>query len=220
MIPAYLTPLANHLWQSTLFAAVAGLLTIALRKNRAPVRYWLWLAASVKFLVPFSLLVSMGSQFDWRTAPAAAPIQFPAVMDQIGQPFSPPASPALSANVPAVPGNSSTVLLCVWLCGFLLVAFSWTRQWRRIRAAVRSGSPMDLDLPIKVMSSPARLEPGVFGLLRPVLVVPEGIMDHLTPAQWEAILAHELCHVRRRDNLTAAIHMAVEAVFWFYPLLW
>src|SRR5689334_5959054 len=51
---------ANHLWQSTLFAAVAGLLTLALRKNQARARYWLWLAASLKFLVPFALLVSLG----------------------------------------------------------------------------------------------------------------------------------------------------------------
>jgi hypothetical protein len=56
MIPANLTPLANHLWQSTLFAAAAGLLSLALRKQRAQVRYGLWLAASVKFLVPFALL--------------------------------------------------------------------------------------------------------------------------------------------------------------------
>ena len=34
------------------------------------------------------------------------------------------------------------------------------------------------------------------------------------------MLAHELCHVRRRDNFTAAIHMIVEAVFWFHPLVW
>jgi hypothetical protein len=68
MIPANLTPLANHLWQSTLFAAAAGLLSLALRKQRAQVRYGLWLAASVKFLIPFALLVSMGSQFEWRTA--------------------------------------------------------------------------------------------------------------------------------------------------------
>ncbi len=60
----------------------------------------------------------------------------------------------------------------------------------------------------------------MFGIFRPVLLVPEGIAERLTPAQWEAILAHELCHVRRRDNLTAAIHMAVEAVFWFHPLVW
>jgi len=36
----------------------------------------------------------------------------------------------------------------------------------------------------------------------------------------EAILGHELCHARRRDNLATAIHMAVEAVFWFHPLVW
>jgi len=38
-------------------------------------------------------------------------------------------------------------------------------------------------------------------------------MDRLTPAQMDSILAHELCHVRRRDNLTAAIHMVVETIF-------
>jgi bla regulator protein blaR1 len=53
VIPIPLLPLANHLWQSTLFATVAGLLTLALRKNRAQTRYCLWLAASVKFLIPF-----------------------------------------------------------------------------------------------------------------------------------------------------------------------
>ena len=41
--------LGNHLWQSTLFAGAAGLLTLFLRKNRARARYGLWLAASVKF---------------------------------------------------------------------------------------------------------------------------------------------------------------------------
>ena len=59
MIPANLTSVANHLWRSTLFAATAGLLSLALRKQRAQVRYGLWLAASVKFLIPFALLVSI-----------------------------------------------------------------------------------------------------------------------------------------------------------------
>jgi Zn-dependent protease with chaperone function len=35
-----------------------------------------------------------------------------------------------------------------------------------------------------------------------------------------AVIAHELCHVRHRDNLIAAIHMFVETVFWFHPLVW
>ena len=60
-VRAVISPaVGNHLWQSTLFAAVAAMLTLALRKNQARVRYRLWLAASVKFLIPFSLLISLG----------------------------------------------------------------------------------------------------------------------------------------------------------------
>ena len=39
----------NHLWQSTVFAAAVAVVAVAFRRNRAQVRYWLWLAASVKF---------------------------------------------------------------------------------------------------------------------------------------------------------------------------
>jgi uncharacterized protein (TIGR03435 family) len=70
------------------------------------------------------------------------------------------------------------------------------------------------------MSSAGLLEPGVFGVFRPVLLLPEGIDQRLTPQQLQAIIAHELCHIRRRDNLTAALHMVVEAIFWFHPLVW
>jgi uncharacterized protein (TIGR03435 family) len=52
------------------------------------------------------------------------------------------------------------------------------------------------------------------------LLWPEGISERLEDAHLEAILAHELCHVRRRDNLAAALHMVVEAIFWFHPLVW
>ncbi len=77
-----------------------------------------------------------------------------------------------------------------------------------------------LDLPIAVLASSSRLEPGVFGVFRPVLLLPEGLREHLTPAQFDAIVAHELCHVERRDNLSSAIHMLVEALFWFDPVVW
>jgi uncharacterized protein (TIGR03435 family) len=74
--------------------------------------------------------------------------------------------------------------------------------------------------PISFLLSRASLEPGIFGIARPVLLWPEGISPHLGDAHLEAILAHEVRHVRRRDNLYAALHMLVEAVFWFYPLVW
>jgi len=54
MIPAHLVPLANHLWQSTIVAAVAALLVVALRHNTARVRYWIWFAAGIKFLVAYT----------------------------------------------------------------------------------------------------------------------------------------------------------------------
>lgn len=218
MIPADWSPLANHLWQSTLFAALAGLLTLALRKNRAQMRYWLWLAASVKFLIPFSLLVSAGSQIEWRTAPAAALL--PTALEQISQPFTttdipPVATPAPPATSPVIP-----VLVAVWFLGCAVVLARWYARWGRIRRAVRAASPLPIQAPVKVMSSPMLLEPGVFGLFRPVLLLPDGIANRLTPTQLQAIVAHEMCHVRRRDNLAAAIHMVVEAVFWFHPLVW
>ena len=56
--------------------------------------------------------------------------------------------------------------------------------------------------------------------MHPVLLWPEGLSERLDDAHLEAVIAHELCHVRRRDNLAAAIHMLVEAVFWFHPLVW
>src|ERR1700691_545838 len=220
MIPVNFAPaLANHLWQSTAFAGIAGLLTLALRDNHARTRHWLWLIASVKFLIPFALMTAVGERLGWLRV--ARP-ELPIVMEQMGQTFS--HSPPRAAVARTVLAHDASllpaVLLAVWTCGFLAVAFSWWRRWRRIRAAVREASPMAVAVEVPVLSSPAMLEPGVFGVLRPVLLLPDGIADRLAPAQLDAILAHELCHVRHRDNLTAAVHMAVEAIFWFHPLVW
>ena len=216
----YLSPLANHLWQSTLFAAIAGMLTLPLRTNRARARHWVWLAASWKFLVPFSVLISVGGHMHWRTAPQATQSNLSVVIDEVSQPFT--AQVALSVPMTAAPAASTVAALLwtIWACGFLGISCSWWVRWRRIRAAVRTGSPLDLELPIRAVSSPMLLEPGVFGMFRPVMLLPEGILDRLTPAQLEGVVAHELSHVYHRDNLIAAVHMFVETVFWFHPLVW
>src|SRR5580704_10797710 len=103
-----ITALENHLWQSTLFSCVVALLMPMLRRNRAAVRHGLWLAASVKFLVPFSLLVSIGSQVgskvEWREPPAAVRPQL-SVVEQISQPFAPPAPAPLLVSVPTAPSR-------------------------------------------------------------------------------------------------------------------
>ena len=223
MIPAHWTSaLANHLWQSTVFATLAALLTFALRRNQARTRYWLWLIASVKFLIPFSLLIALGSHLTWTAAAPIAKAQVSAVVGQITQPFPEIRSADIAAPVMASQRHSDwpTMLLVVWICGFLTVSFSWWRRWRDLRIAKRASSPLNVETDVPVLSSPSLLEPGIFGVFRPVLLLPRGITDRLSPEHLQAIVAHELCHVRGRDNLAAAIYMAVEAIFWFHPPVW
>ena len=220
MIPPYLLPLANHLWQSSLFAGVAGLMTLVFRRHRASLRCWLWLTASVKFLVLFSLLVSIGSQLKWRAAFPIAQVPLSSWMGEVSEPFALPAPYYASlAPVSHAPSQIPAILLGVWLSGAALAAFYWLREWLRIRAVARAASPVGRRS-IRVMSSGSLLEPCVFGILRPMLLLPDGIADHLTPEQLEAIVLHELCHARRRDNLAAALHMLVETIFWFHPLVY
>lgn len=238
---AFSPALANHLWQSTLVAIAAGILTLLLRRHSARTRYWIWLAASLKFLVPFSILVKLGSQLSWfhPTASAAAPgLNF--AIEELSQPFTQSSVRVTTSHAPSLVESSlphlSSVLATIWLAGFLIVLLLWLTRWLRIALATRQARLMDegrevsilrrierlfgLSQPITLLQSRASLEPGIFGIFRPVLLWPEGISTRLDDAHVEAIVAHELWHVRHRDNLFALLHMLVEAVFWFYPLVW
>ena len=208
--------MTNHLWQSTLFAIAAALLALALRNTRAQVRYWIWLCASLKFLVPFAILLSLGSQVHW---PAAKKMVQPTAISRtvvdISEPFT-----VISARSSHRRNWLPAVLYSLWACGFAGVAFLRFRAWRNLRVAVKASQPTEILAPLEIRRVEGPLEPGIYGLFRPILLLPADIQDRLAPAELEAVLAHELCHVRRRDNLTSAIHMLVEAAFWFHPLVW
>jgi beta-lactamase regulating signal transducer with metallopeptidase domain len=232
--------LGNHLWQSTLFACIIALLTLALRNNRAQVRYWLWLAASLKFLVPFSLLVGIGSHLASSRASVSPKTGLYFVMEQVGQPFTRQAITEIPHATPSAVSQNLIhllpALLVVWLCGFAVVLFVWYVRWRRISTAFREATRLHdgrelealrrldtvagMPKPIEIRCSRNSLEPGIFGTVSPILLWPQGVSDRLEDRHLDAILAHELLHIRRRDNLAAAIHMLVEAVFWFHSLVW
>ena len=237
----FVNSVVNHLWQSTLFAAAAALLALALRKNQARWRSRLWLAASIKFLIPFSVLAGIGSQLGWRSMrPASAGLSF--LIEEIGQSFAPPvvhraaitASATAAAFVPAL--LLPALFLIFWFCGFAAALFRWWMNWRRVQVAVLAAVHVTdgrelralrrieriagVRSPTSLRASQGPLEPGIFGIFQAVLLWPAGISDHLADAQLEAIMAHEVCHVRRRDNLAAALHCVVESVFWFHPLVW
>ncbi len=224
MIPFYLHSIANHLWQSTLFAAAAGILTLLFKRNRASIRHWLWLSGSVKFLIPFSVLVSLGSHVQWKKVHVAEQPRIEAALETVSQPFALQDEAPLVA-VPDKPDSSHTDYLpfalgSIWLCGVFVATGAWFYRWSRLQAVRQKASVLNLDLQNPVLATAELAEPGVFGIWKPTLILPEGLPEHLSPSQINAIIAHELCHVRRRDNLARALHMLVETVFWFHPFVW
>ncbi|HXC80078.1 MAG TPA: M56 family metallopeptidase, partial [Candidatus Acidoferrum sp.] len=229
----------NHLWQSTLCLAMVVLLTLACRDNRAHVRHWLWLAASVKFLVPFAPLMAIGGQFGQHSHATVQPMMS-FLVGTVSQPFSrsafqPAAVASSGAGIHSL-WTGPALLVGLWFLGCAVVLLRWYAGWRRVSAAVRQGLPIEdgrevdtlrrlermhgLNGSIAVIVSNMSFEPGVFGIAKPVLLWPHDIGDRLDDGHLEAILAHEVCHVQRRDNLAVAVHMFVEALFWFHPLIW
>ena len=197
MTPAYLSEfwktiapgLGNHLWQSTLFAAAAGLFTFILRKQPARTRYWLWLAASLKFLVPFSLLISLGKNLAWSRGSAGASAGMYVLIEQVSQPFQQSTAPAILQSASAVALSSlihfiPMFLIAAWLCGLAVVLVLWCVRWQRVSAAMGDAVPLregrEVDTlrqleriagsrrPIEIVSSQASLEPGIFGIAHPV----------------------------------------------------
>ena len=215
--------LLDHLWQSTLVAALAALLALALHNNSARVRFWLWFAASMKFLVPFAALAALGESLA-RLLPVT--LTAPPRLAAIAPAAERISAPAAMLAVPEAAGGVALVLLLglVWALGFAAVLTVHLVRSLRLRRLVMDARdvkmPAAMGSSVKLKSSASLLEPGLVGILNPVVLLPQGLIDRLSPSEIQSILAHELTHLRRRDNLTAAVHMLVEALFWFYPLVW
>ena len=90
-------------------------------------------------LLPFLWPIGLGALVEWRTAPAIAQPAATFVMQEIL------AAPLLAVAVPQVPQDTNIggwVLLGVWLAGTAVVLFWWGRQWRPMRSALRSATPL------------------------------------------------------------------------------
>jgi uncharacterized protein (TIGR03435 family) len=230
--------IGDHLWQSTFVVVAAALLTTILRTNHARIRYAVWLAASVKFLIPFAALIAVGRRLGISPPEAALPARIDIQImfaDAVARPFS--MQPVQS---PAAPGIDWLAVLpyalaAAWISGAATSLLVWYVRWRRVARIIRAAGPLQDERvltplrrlearggisPLRAVSAGTALEPGVFGVRNPVLLWPDGIAARLADDHIEAILAHELCHVGRRDNLWAVVHTAVQTLFWFHPMVW
>src|SRR5262245_144433 len=178
-----LTEVVNHLWQSTLVATAIAALAALLRDDGAHSRYWLWWAASVKFLVPFSLLTAFGSALRDAGAPRVDLADWTSTLGVLAEPM------------PQAGGwtRLTAALLVIWVLGCAAVVGAWITRAYRVRALLRASTPYVGALPrnasaLEVRTSHAVLEPALVGILRPVLLLPRGIAEHLTRPQLDAVL--------------------------------
>jgi bla regulator protein BlaR1 len=222
--------IANHLWQSTIFGAGAALVALMLKNNRASVRFWVWFAASIKFLIPFAVLMAIGDRIAWQAPATMAGSDVAVAIKTFSQPF------AFASWFGMPPRSTELIVLVIWLTGCAVVLLSWWIQSGRLAQTIGRASLMtdgrELEIlrrvaqrvgrhgPITLFSTNAAIEPGIVGIVNPFLLWPRHMSAHLDDRQIEAIMAHELWHVRRRDNLLASLHMLAQAIFWFHPLLW
>jgi beta-lactamase regulating signal transducer with metallopeptidase domain len=209
--------LIDHLWQSTLFCAVIWSITLAMRTNSAAVRHWLWLLASMKFLVPFSALHLLGAAAGLPTPVESQPTFFGTAL----QAATPMVAPALT--VPEAQGGAPFALavgmLAAWILGASCVALRCVRGWHTVYLLSRAARPAPGASP-ETFITDEDIEPSVARVFHPVVLLPAALLGRLSPAQLDAVLAHEHEHIARRDNLKALLHQIVEILFWFHPLVW
>ena len=139
----------NHLWQSTVFLFAAALAAFALRRNQASVRHAVWLAASLKFLVPFSLLIGLGGALAWRSTPVPAASVVPAIVETvqtITEPFADVSAEPQRADAAQSPTRIPWpgVLGSVWIFGCFVVIAIRIRGWLNVRTAFRASTPTAL----------------------------------------------------------------------------
>lgn len=207
--------LIDHLWQSTLFCAAVWSITLALRANGAAVRHALWMLASVKFLVPFSALYTVGA-----AAGLPTPVESqPAFLLETVAATVPVISP--STGLEAAPGLPVTtvILFAIWIAGAAFVASRWFAGWRLAETLIRAARPAP-GTPPDVWITDADIEPSVARVFHPVVLLPAALLRRLDRAQLTAVLAHEYEHISRDDVLKDHVHRLVVTLFWFFPPVW
>ncbi|MCA9216999.1 MAG: M56 family metallopeptidase, partial [Planctomycetales bacterium] len=124
----------------------------------------------------------------------------------------------------------------LWLTGVTLGSFrpllGWMTLRRLARVAVapasveiresllRMSNQLGLRRKVRILESALADVPLVIGYVRPVILLPVSFVTGISPIQLDAVLAHELAHVRRHDFLVNLLQVLVETLFFYHPAIW
>jgi TonB family protein len=232
---------ADHLWQTTIFALIVLVAATVLRRGPARWRHAFCLLASTKFIIPAALFVFLAQESGIRSFPILRLIQ-PAEQNALSLVTEPAVTFASAYEVTVFatdftpPNAIYLALTIVWLAGTASIALLWLIRRRRFRYSLRPGltiragrewsvlerarESLDMKREVGLMISTRRIEPGVWRVWRPIIILPGSMTTLLDDSELEAILLHELIHIRRHDNLIGNCQLALCALLWFHPLVW
>jgi beta-lactamase regulating signal transducer with metallopeptidase domain len=210
--------LVHFIWQGTLLACLLWLALHARRRRPPNARYVVsCLALLLMALSPIVTAVVMQT----RPAPVRATI---AALRATG-----------SMHIVSARPDAIRWVLPVWCAGVLF--FSLRLLWgcaqvaglrRRAEQPCQSLATLvsrlarriGLTRPADVRITRVAQSPGVIGWLRPVILLPAATIAGVTPDQLEAVLAHELAHIRRYDHLVNAAQVLIETLLFYHPAVW
>jgi beta-lactamase regulating signal transducer with metallopeptidase domain len=221
---AITSALLHFLWQGALVAFVYCIARAILRNASSHARYFV----SCTALVILAVLPVITACMLYR-GPTGASLPPPAFVEA-----APSASAFAGTGLPWLAAIQAWVLP-VWIAGVAAFAIRLIWASRQVAKLQREGNPaesavietvgrlasrMKIDRPVRVLMSRLAGSPTVAGWLKPVILLPAAALTGLTPEQLEAVLAHELAHIRRHDYLVNLLQALVETLLFYHPAVW
>ncbi len=238
--------LIHFLWQGLAVAAVLWFVLALVSQKSSRIRYALTTIALVlMFLIPLASV----SQSLWRNSQNRERSSAVAIAPHAGEDLvrndSTEAEPEETTVSEPLRASSSAKfsiepvlpwLVGLWILGVLIADIHLISSLMTLCHWKRSGRvPKQTKWPhrfqelarelrvfqkIQLLESSSTTVPMVVGWLKPVVLIPAGFLASLPPHQIEAILLHELAHIRRCDFLVNFLQNLVETFFFFHPAVW
>jgi beta-lactamase regulating signal transducer with metallopeptidase domain len=225
--------LIHSLWQGVILAGITGLIIILTRNAKAANRYMLMVATMLLFTI-----VTVGTFGYELYQPLAKTAATTPIIYHVSAISNIPATErSLPQQVMQYVNTHTQSIVLIWF--FIVLArslqlatglqslyhlrrknlFAVDETWAR-RVAVLS-SRLGINRVVGIAESGMAKVPMVIGHLKPLILIPAGLLTALPPAEIEAILIHELAHIRRKDYLVNLLQSLLEIIFFFNPaVLW
>lgn len=237
LVHAISNTLVHSLWQGVLLALVAGIIVTGTKKKTASLRYNMLVGLLALFAITgaITFAIQLAGLHQVQVAVNSPSANIIILNDSVHGTTAP--QPAPISSLSSYLNNHYTIIVLVWfliICAKSVqlgvglygtyrlkyvnitpVPANWQNHLQSLAAAlhVRRG--------IRLLQSGLAKVPLVIGHLKPVILLPAGLLTNLSTAEIEAILMHELAHVRRSDYLVNLLQSCMEVLLFFNPaVLW